>query len=44
MRCRIDRDRAQRRDRIKLDKGNNDHGGYIDLSTEIEEVYAKRLV
>ena len=44
MRCRLDRDRLQRRDRIKLDKGDNDQGGYIDLSTEIEEVYVKRSV
>ena len=38
MRCRIDRDRIQIRDRIRLDKGDNDQGRYIDLSTEIEEV------
>ena len=44
MRCRLDRDRLQRRDRIKLDKGDNDQGGYIYLSTEIEEVYVKRSV
>ena len=44
MRCRIDRDRIQRRDRIKLDKGDNDQGGDIELPTEIEEVYVKRLV
>ena len=44
MRCIRDRDRIQIRERIKLDKGDNDQGGYIDLSTEIEEVYVKRLV
>ena len=44
MRYRRDRDRIQIRERIKLDKGDNDQGGYIDLSTEIEEVYVKRSV
>ena len=42
MRCRRDRDRIQIRERINLDKGDNDQGGYIDLSKEIEEVYVKR--
>ena len=44
MGCRRDRDRIQIREMIKLDKGDNDQGGYIDLSTEIEEVYVKRSV
>ena len=44
VRYRRDRDKIQIRERIKLDKGDNDQGGYIDLSTEIEEVYVKRSV